>query len=309
MTTPAIILQPGLHLGVEEKLYHSDPAPVASLSASIGKEIVSASPKHAYLQHPRLGKKDDEDDEDNAKMDFGSVGHKLLLGAGKQFVVGDFKNWATNDAKDFRKRAKVSGLVGILKHQHERALAMREGVREDLARQNLLSMFDDGQSEVVAITKDYDAPDLTPGAYCRIMIDKLTLLADGHQAFIFDLKVSEVAPQNLRRHVGEMYYDQRAAFYVRNLAKVMPKAAGRIRYIFLFAEPNPPFCVIPLELSGAFRAIGDSRCDRAIELWKRCISTGKWPGYTTGPISIEPTSWQETAEQEACEGFSAVDKI
>ena len=49
------IKEPGLYPNVTAKDYHADCCESVSLNSTIAKILVSQSPKHAWLKHPRLG--------------------------------------------------------------------------------------------------------------------------------------------------------------------------------------------------------------------------------------------------------------
>src|SRR5687767_12481495 len=97
----------GLHYNISPETYFSDPAETPSLSASIAHTLVSKSPIHAWMQHPRLGGRGKKP---TRAMDLGSVVHALLLGAGKEYCVirapdgepeyEDFKKKAAREARD-----------------------------------------------------------------------------------------------------------------------------------------------------------------------------------------------------------------
>ena len=59
--------------------YHADVgSPVPSLSSSIANVLISRSPLHAWMAHPRLNP-DWRPEPWNKRLDFGTFAHKLLL--------------------------------------------------------------------------------------------------------------------------------------------------------------------------------------------------------------------------------------
>jgi hypothetical protein len=87
----------GIHQTCSAALYHSDPAEQPSLSSSIAKTILSKTPRHAWLEHPRLNPAAAIVDEDD-KFNLGSVAHELILRKGGGFDICDFDNWQTRAA-------------------------------------------------------------------------------------------------------------------------------------------------------------------------------------------------------------------
>jgi hypothetical protein len=78
---------------------------------------------------------------------------------------------------------------------------------------------------------------------------------------------------------------------VSAIERIKPELAGRVDFIFVFYELEPPFDVTPMRLSGAFRQIGDSGWRRAVNRWEECLRTNRWPGYVDGIVDVEPSGW------------------
>ena len=94
-------------------LYHADPAPEPSLSASIANMLVDETALHAWHSHPRLNPRHQGRDA-NAAMDKGSVAHEVVLRKGGGIAVLDFKDWRTNAARAARDAARAKGLTPVL---------------------------------------------------------------------------------------------------------------------------------------------------------------------------------------------------
>lgn len=61
--------------------YHADPCKTPSLSASLADTILSGTPRHAWLESPRLNP--DHEPVEKRAFDIGSAAHEVLLGNGK----------------------------------------------------------------------------------------------------------------------------------------------------------------------------------------------------------------------------------
>src|SRR5215471_6763533 len=107
------MLQAGLHLGIADAVYHADPAPEPSLSASIAELLIKRSPKHAFHAHPRLNPKW-KPKEPSQEMDDGRVLHSMLLGTPSPVIEVDAEDWRTNRAKEAKADARASGKVAVL---------------------------------------------------------------------------------------------------------------------------------------------------------------------------------------------------
>jgi len=119
---PAILTQPGVY-EIPEAVYHGDPVPGGSLSASGAKRLLppSCPARFRYEQeHPVF----------KATFDFGSAAHKMVLGVGPDLAVIDAEDWRTKAAKDEREAARLSGRIPVLRSEHAEVMAMAAALRE-----------------------------------------------------------------------------------------------------------------------------------------------------------------------------------
>ena len=285
----------GIHYDVSAEDYRADPTPEPSLSRSVAKTIISESPLHGFYSHPRLGlgSVPSFGVERETKMDFGELGHQMLLGKGSEVVVGPWPTWQTNDSKAFYESAKASGKIPVLQHVYDRATMMTAGARSELERLGIAKDFDAATSEVTIIWQE-------EGQYLRCRPDKLLIHEDTHTATIFDLKIGGMAnPQKIDRQIDDMFYDLQAVYYTRGLTAARPDLAGRVRFKFLFVEDSWPFTVVDTELSGEYRATGESRFNRAFKAWKTARTSGVWPRFTSGTYTANPPPWALAREMSA----------
>lgn len=280
------IEKPGLYYDVPESEYHKDCCPLPSMSRGIAATLITRSPLHAKLEHPRLSKIEPEDA--TAAMDFGSLGHKLILDKGAEVAVGEWDSWRTNAAKDFREAARLAGKIPVLQETYERALALKEGAKAEFMRLGVAYELSLGRSEVVGVWQE-------EGFWLRAMYDRLFMSID--TATVYDLKITENAhPDACKRQIGNMNYHLQDAHYLRGLEKIMPVLAGRTRFIFLFIENAAPFSVTPIELNGEFKKLAAMQWERAFALWKQCLMTDTWPAYTDKLVRVEPPGWLMASE-------------
>lgn len=273
--------KPGLYYDIPEQDYHADPCVGPSLSRGMAATLITKSARHARLEHPKLSKV--EPNDPTAAMDFGSLGHKLLLGRGSKVQVGDWSDWKTNAAKDFRIAARGVGDIPCLTHVYERACAMEEGVKLEFERLGIAESFARGKSEVVGVWQE-------DGFWLRAMYDRLVVDADA--GVIYDLKITENAhPTTCTKQIANMNYHLQDAHYLRGLERLLPALAGRCKFKFLFVENSVPFSVTPIELSGEFKKLAQLQWDRAFALWKQCLTTDTWPNYVDKTVRAEPPAW------------------
>lgn len=267
------INEPGLYdLTMAE--YLADPAPEPSFSASIGKLLLQMSPLHAWLAHPRLG---NADAETNAKTDFGSVVHELVLGAGSQYRILDVDNFLTNAAKAERDAAIADGRIPIKAADFPRAEAAAREIRSQV-----MDVFEEGVAEQTMIWRDGDI-------WCRARPDWLIRAAN----MVFDLKVTGVSlsplERKVERHIFEQWYDFTIAHYMDGYRRLIGE---ELEYRLLFVENHPPFSIRPFQLTGQGIEMGQRKLEAARSRWKRCMKDGKWPGIALELGRADPEPWQ-----------------
>lgn len=295
-----MILEPGIHHGITDKVYHSDPCVAPSLSRSIAWEIVSKSAAHAWIKHPRLNPNFKPEDANEA-MDFGSVGHELLLGKSSSVEVKDFKDFRTDAAKDWKKECLAAGKIPVLPKTRDRADLMYAAALQHLKASGFLAEFLKADSEVTVIAGEKEHT--KRARFDKLLIDPAGAKnrARGEHAIAFDLKItSDASPKACTKQVGNMGYYLQSKFYKETLQAIRPDLAGRIKWVFLFIESEAPFAVTPIELDGAFEALASSQYNRAISAWARGITENHWPTYCDGEgsFTVSPPPYLLTQEME-----------
>lgn len=293
-----MITTPGLYPDIDEEVYHADPCPEPSLSASLAKTIITESPLHAFYQHPRLGKgaeeTEQEDEAEAAKAqnqkDKGTLWHSMLLGKGRPVVVCEEKNWQKNVAKDMRTAAREVGHLPVLRKWYRQGEIMQATSEKEMKRLGLWDSYSAGQSEVTGVCQ-------RDGLWIRARFDRLVV--NESTGDVYDWKIGGRSnPQVVDRQIAEMGYDLASELYLDLLERVRPDLAGRTRYTFLFQEPTFPYCLTPVLLNGEYRALGRLKYNRAFETWKRCLATGIWPGYAEEVHYAAPPGYAVTREYE-----------
>ena len=260
-------------LNVTEEEYFADPCATPSLSQSIANVLVTESPRHAWLRHPRLGK---TPEEGTRALDDGSVLHKLLLGKGAAIEVIAADNYKTKLAQELRDAAITAGKVPVLASRFAEIGKAAAALRNEAAAQGFSLT---GESEV-AIEWIEEAQN---AVLCRGRLDHVFQ----DRGVIYDVKKTRNAsPAYLARQFVELGYDMQYAAYTRALTALHPEFEGRVDFVFLFMEIEPPYSVVPVRPDGAFKEIGTLRWRRAVEIWEACLTSNRWPGYCSGAITL-----------------------
>ena len=264
--------------------YHQDPGPVPSLSSTIARLLIAKTPAHAKAAHPRLTP--DAPRRDTDATDMGTAVHQLLLRDDRVDVL-DFDSYRTNDAKAARDLSRAAGRVPMLAHKWEEANAIAQAVRERIADLNLNPVpFTEGTAEHVI---RWEEPG---GVCCRAMLDWLR----DDLEFIDDLKTtSDASPRGFQRKVWSLRYDIQAAFYIRAVA-TPPFPTPRFRWVAV--ETEYPYLVTVHELDKHALANAHERVTQAIDLWRQCMDTDFWPGYTDAVCEVGAVPWERDAWAE-----------
>lgn len=263
------ITKPGIVGGMPMDIYHGDPCPTPALSNSIIKPLISQSPYHAWLQHPRLNPHRVR--EEDGKFDMGTAAHALLLEGVDRCEVIDAADWRTNAAKDARDKARAAGKTPLLAAQFLAAGTMVKRACEFLEHTEFAGILQRGKPEQSMFWQE-------GGIWIK---GRLDFLAD----VILDYKSTAMSPEQWkRRTMVEHGYDTQSLLYQRGMSVL-----GRpgTRFVFLVQEVTEPYCCWLVECTESMRELANMKIARAMRLWGECLKTGRWPGY---PYSVQPAN-------------------
>lgn len=266
--------------------YLSDPCERPSLSSSIAHTLVTRSPRHAWLEHPRLGA---QARKATPAMDEGSILGKLVLGKGAEFEIVNAPDYRQGWARTVRDEIREAGKLPLLMHDFERMRKIADRIRKRCEEEGFPL---DGESEVPV---EFEEEGEHGPVLCRSMFDHMRRKVH----VLCDLKkVATARPSDLERRIVEYGYDIQDAAYRRAYEKLYPSAAGRTDFIFIFCEIEEPYEVVTARLDPAFREIGKQRWLRAVRAWERVLASGEWPwpGYADGAVLLTPPTWVLTQE-------------
>lgn len=259
--------------------YHSDPAPEPSLSSSIAKKLVGKTPRHAWLEHPRLNP--GYVAEDNKKYDMGTASHAVRLEGKDVVVIIDADSFRTKDAQAARDAAYAVGKIPLLPDQAAAVLAMHKAsVAQLKSHEEGFKAFMEGLPEQTLVWQE-------DGIWCRARLDWL----DAPGRYIWDYKTTTSAhPDDWQRRLFDLGYDLQAAWYLRGV-----KALGLIdqpEFRFIVQEVSAPYALSVIGLTPTAMALGEMKVWRAMETWRWCLKNDRWPGYPNQTCYIEPPAWE-----------------
>jgi hypothetical protein len=109
------------------------------------------------------------------------------------------------------------------------------------------------------------------------------------QLIIVDYKTTDSAdPDAIAKACANFSYHQQHAFYVDGLTAV---TGADVSFWFAFQEKAAPYLVNVVELIPDAVRIGRNRNNRAIDTYRACIKSGKWPAYGHDVNEIALPSW------------------
>jgi PDDEXK-like domain of unknown function (DUF3799) len=292
VTTPGLYRMPAA-------MYHSDPVVEPSLSNSIARLLVTQSPRHAFMAHPRLNPRFNGNDCPDRTMQIGSVAHAVFLGAGANIKSLPFDCYRSEASKKARDAALEAGQLPILAPDMEAAVAMVEVARREFSQYPEIAPVlaeHGGLSEVVAVWRDGPT-------WCRAMMDRVS--AD--LRVVLDYKTTQNAhPAACARRIFGNDYQIQAPWYVRGLDALDPDGRGRRHFYFLYQEQSEPYACSVHELDGHAWARGEAQVEAALLAWAGCRARNEWPGYPRliHRVELPPWAdreWEAEAEQD-CQG-------
>jgi hypothetical protein len=263
--------------------YHADPVIEPSLSRSIAEKLLDACPAKAFVAHPRLSPWPAKRETANPTRDWGSVVHKLGLGAGPEIAVIHAESWSKKVDQEARRAAYDAGEVPILAGDYEEAKIAAKILREHLC-EIVGAKFD---AEMVLVWRE-------GRAWCRTMLDALS--AD--RLITVDVKTTGISCNpnaDLMRHMDSQGYDFQAAFHSRALDALHPEGRGRRKFKQLWQENEPPYLTSCTDVPEAVLHMMRRQVVASINIWTRCMDTGEWPGYPRAPVRFEKPAYSEAA--------------
>jgi hypothetical protein len=288
---------------VPEDVYNADPCRTMSVRAGTLKTIREKSPRHAWLEQPRLNPNWEPDDR--KQFDLGKTAHALVLGDLKaEFALFDLDGWqyAKKEDKADRQAAYDAGKIPLLVEQFEslrRMSAACHAQLENLADgegNEIGNPLVDGEPEVTLVWQDEEF-----GLLCRARLDWFPNRVDQYTPF-YDFKSTSGSanPEHAYRHLGAIGADLQAVHYSRGIKAEMKsrgiKWEGPFR--FILQEIKEPYALSVVEPGHLLMEDAERDYRRAMMTWKRCLTENAWPGYTRRVVTMDPPAWAHAQSEE-----------
>lgn len=245
---------------LDEQTYHAHPT---SLSVSGAKTLLKAPALYRWQQDHPVHKD---------VFDIGSAAHKLVLGVGDPIRVVEADSWRTKDAKAEKDAAYAAGEIPLLAADHERVKAMADTLSTHQLATRLLS---EGQPEVSAFCEDPETGVIRRGRFDwlgpRIITDYKSAASSEPGAFL--------------RAAVNFGYHMQAAWYSDLAADLGHPAEA---FAFVVQEKEAPYLVTVIELPAELVDLGRARNRVALQRFRDCTETNRWPGYVPDDTFATP---------------------
>lgn len=266
------ITEPGLYPDLAETDYRSQ---VEWLSVSSAKKLLPPSCPAKFKA--TLGV-----EEHKPQFDQGKAFHSLVLGDGPEVVVVDADSWRSAAARDARDAAYEQSKVPLLAAEAAVVEAMAESVRShDVAP----LLFQGGAAEVSAFWVDE-----ATGVQCKARFDYLPDKTPGKRLIVPDLKSAVSAdPREFASAAARYGYLLQQCHYssaLRHLGIDDDPA-----FLFVICEKEAPHLVNVGQFADADTVrLSAAALDKALRLYRECLATDTWPGWT-GVTDLSVPTW------------------
>ena len=289
----ALITEPGAYPDIAAEDYHGNAnlLPEPSLSSTGAKTLLGKSPLHfwhASAMNP------DRIEQNKPHFNVGKAAHDMILLYDRwpdhYFVTSDgfsrTKTKACGPEIAEADEAAASGLTVLSFDQAETVRAVTDAIkRVPLAMQALTN----GVTEETLVWQDSMTarwlrarPDFRPHSITERR--KTRIVAD-----LKFVAPTNASPSGFSRAIETFGYHQSAAFYWDGI-----KATFDIEpthWLHVVVEKEAPFCVSLYELPREDIERARVMNRRAITMFDRCMSEGKWPGYADQPMPVGLPHW------------------
>lgn len=277
-----MISAPGVYT-IPKADYLADPCPQPSLSSHMAHTLMRKSPRHVWLEHPRLGGQKEQ--AKRLDFDLGSAAHALLLEGGKGIRLVKAENYKTKAAQEARDAAYAAGETSVLPKQLEQAQAMVTALHRQIARhEDIAGILDEGRAEETWAWQE-------EGAWLRGRPDWLP--SRGNVILDYKTTGSSANPEDWQRACFENGNDLQAAFYLRG-ARALGLPYRHL--VFLVQETDPPYALSVVSLAPMALERAERRYEEAVSLWAWCLKHNRWGGYPRRTAYIDPPAYLTSRE-------------
>lgn len=281
----------GVYSNIPIERYHNDVELFDgfSISSSGLRQVIRRPSEYWCYSHynPKRFERDD-----NTALNFGQAAHMLLLGEkgfSSKYALRpdaiDGAAWQGNSkvCKEWTNNVKKCGRTVITKTEIEHIKRIADNLHNHpLVKQGILN----GRIERSIVYRDGN-----------IWIKSRPDIFANYSGDFVDLKTAtDVSRQALEQTIFNHGYHVQAAVVRMAIREVMGKDIFH-SFSFVFVEKTPPYDVRIMQLDPTDIDLGERQVRIAIDMVKKCLTEGEWPGYDGFNPSVEwiaMPSWAKT---------------
>ncbi|MGQ5576039.1 PD-(D/E)XK nuclease-like domain-containing protein [Streptomyces sp. ECR3.8] len=291
--TPAVpaagprITEPGVYeMSLDE--YHADPVPGGSLSSTGARKLLPPSCPALYRHEQDAPK------EPRKTFEMGHAAHRRLLGEGPELILVDAARWDTKLIKARLAEIRAAGNVPLKRPDLEQIDAMAKALADHPVAGRL---FQPGRGKA---EQSLFWQDQRTGVWCRARPDWTPNRGPGQRLILVDYKTTtDASPEGVQRAVAAYGYHQQAAWYLAGAKALGLHGDGdEPGFVFVFQEKTAPYLVSVVELDFPALTLGAARNERALNVYRECVESGRWPGYSDRIQYLPLPPWAEKRDHE-----------
>lgn len=283
---PAVkVTGPGVY-SIPAEQYHADPVPGGSLSSTGARKLLAPSCP-AKFRHWQ-----DEGQAPKAEFEFGSAAHRLVLGVGEEIAEIKADNWKSSKARDLADEHRAAGRIPLLSRDLATAREMADVVRAHPIASALLRPGSGApeQTLVWQVSAQLENGEVVP-VRCRALVDWLPNPGGG-RLILPDYKTcASAAPAKVERAIVDYGYHVQGAWYLAGL-RALGLADERAEFVLVMQEKTAPYVVTVIQPDRDSMRLGQMRMREALDVYARCVASGRWPGYSDDVVLTELPPWE-----------------
>lgn len=282
------VTEPGVYPDLSINAYHADPVPGGSLSSSGARALLLPSCPAKYRHEQDAPK------EPRKVFEMGHAAHRRVLGEGPDLVLVDAARWDTNAIKARLKTIRDAGNVPLKRPEFEQIDAMSAALADHPTAGRL---FQPGRG---VAEQSLFWRDPRTGVWCRARPDWMPNRGPGQRLILVDYKTTtDASPEAVQKTVYKYAYHQQAAWYLAGVKALgLHGDGGEPGFVFVLQEKTAPYVVSVVELDLPALTLGEARNERALDIYRECVSTGRWPGYSDRIQYLPLPAWAEKRDHE-----------
>lgn len=230
--------------------------------------------------------------EPTESLEFGTAFHCAVLEPDKfaaTYVVAPKVDGRTKAGKAAKEAFAEESIGKVVIDEVEAAIiaGMQRGLRSNPVTDDILSS--PGKTEVCLVWTDEES-----GVRCKALIDKIISFGGGTS--IIDLKSCLSASRSaFSRDIDKYQYDEQAAFYLGGANALAP---SNRRWLWIACEKKRPYLQAVYEPDNDMLLYARDKIRQHLIDYKECMKTGIWPGYPNEIVTLSPSRWAKTSEEE-----------